>query len=176
MHRLWSEQVLGSYPTSTCQWVCGLGKSVSPSLYFLFCKRKTRLPQSHGEDLKEPVSVNSSAQYLTHGKHSVNTSYHLFPQTTDTGAHNKCAQWCRGGELLVPTLTSSYSGILKGLHFEMTICPKAKKLALFSKRKWGLQTKQSISGLGAALSPQTMQSRAEPWPRILGCGSSQLCF
>ena len=78
MHRFWSKQVLGSNPTSVCQWVCGSGKSLSLSLHFLFCQMETHLPQNRGEDLKEPISVKSSAQCLAYGKHSVNTSYHLF--------------------------------------------------------------------------------------------------
>ena len=37
MHCSYSKQVLSSNPISAYQWVCGFGKSVFLSLYFLFC-------------------------------------------------------------------------------------------------------------------------------------------
>ena len=70
--------MLSSNPVSACHWVCGFGKSVFLSFYFLFCKMDTHLSQSHGEASKEPISVKSLAQCLARGKHSVNTSYLLF--------------------------------------------------------------------------------------------------
>lgn len=87
--------MLGSNPTSACQWVCGFGKLLSPSLHFLFCQMETYLPQNRGEDLKEPMSVKSSAQCLACGKRSVNTSYHLFsPNHRYLGTHDSSV---RGG-------------------------------------------------------------------------------